>query len=56
MLGDSFLFRVARALRAYLAEDASTGHALFRRSPVQGVDQFTSYRWAMVGASDWAPP
>ena len=38
MLGDSFLFRVARALRACLSEHAPTGHTQFRRSPVQGVD------------------
>jgi hypothetical protein len=29
MLGDSFLFRVARALRAYLAESAPKGPAYF---------------------------
>ena len=51
MLGDSFLFRVARALRACLSETAPTGHAQFRRSPVQGVDHSPPTAAAMVGAS-----
>ena len=38
MLGDSFLFRVARAQRAGLSEAAPAGLEEFRRSPVQGVD------------------
>src|SRR3979411_2442556 len=47
MLGDSFLFRVTRALRAYLAGVVPTGHALCRRSPVQGVEYSppTAGRW-----------
>ena len=45
MLGDSFLFRVARALRAYLGRKCTDGARLI--SPLAGTRcrSFTSYRW-----------